>query len=282
MDSAQQKLATAQEQETTGYAFNTARDNPGGTIQLLGMNSMQSQLNQYQSNLTTANNTLGLTDNALSSANTLMQNAYEVALQAANATNDSSSMQEYASQIDQIQQQLVALGNQQNANGEYLFAGQKTNTQPFSAANGQLTYSGDGNSISVPVGPSSSITVNVPGSPLFTNAYQTLETLKTDIQNGNASAISNTDVQNLQNSLTAITNTRGSVGASAQEVASLTTDNQRRIEELTSQISSLHDVDTATATTNYAQAQSAYQAALSVISQAGSLSLANFLSTSNA
>ncbi len=147
---------------------------------------------------------------------------------------------------------------------------------------GNLVYNGDTNSINAPVGPTSTIATNIPGSPLFTNAYQALQSLKNDLQSGNISVISNTDLTNLQSATNAITMARGTVGARAQQVQSLTNDNTRRQGELTTQLSSVQDVDVAQAATNYAQAQTAYQAALSVMSRASSLSLSSFLSTTNA
>jgi flagellar hook-associated protein 3 FlgL len=282
VDAAQQKLVTAQQQVITGQSFTSASDNPGGTIQLLNMNEVQNQLNQYQSNLTTAKTTMDSTSAALGTASTVMQSAYQVALQATSGTNNSTTMQDYVTQIDQLQQQLVSAGNTQAADGSYLFAGQKTSQEPFSASNGQITYSGDGNSINVPVGPSATMAVNVPGSPLFTDAYQQLEALKTDLQSGNTSAVSSTDIGNVQTSMQSFTSASADLGAQTDQVESLTTDNQRRIEDLTTQISGLQDVNTAQATTNYTQAQTAYQAALQVVSQASSLSLSSFLSSSNA
>ena len=157
MDGAQQRLTTAQQQELTGLAIQEPSDNPGGTVQLLSMNAVQNQLTQYQANLTTAKAHLSLTDDALNSASSVMQSAYTVALQASSGTNTTSSMQSYVTQIEQLQQQLVSDGNTQGSDGSYLFGGQKTDQAPFTASNGQITYNGDGNSIDVPVGPSSTI-----------------------------------------------------------------------------------------------------------------------------
>jgi flagellar hook-associated protein 3 FlgL len=278
INSAQNKLYTAQQQESTGLAINNPSDNPAGAEQVINMNGVESQLNQYQSNLSQAKDILNSTSTALTGAGSIMQSAYQIALSASSGTNSASSEANMAQQITTLQQQLTAAGNTTGPNGEYLFAGQKTSTQPFSASSGSLVYSGDSGSIQIAGGPTDSLTVNVPGSPLFTNAYNQLETLKTDIQSGNVSNIS-TDLGGLQSAQTAFTDASGTMGSTADSVASLTTANTSRITDLQSDISNLTNVNIANAVTNYTSAQSAYQAALEVVGQAStSLSLVNYIS----
>lgn len=282
IDAAQQRYSVAQEQELTGQQINTPSDNPGGTVEVLNMQGIESQLNQFQSNLSTASGFLGATNNALGTAQNIMQSANQLALQASNSTTDAATMQTLATQVSQLQQQLVSVANEQSPDGQYLFAGQQTSTQPFTVSNGTLNYNGDGNSITVPVGPSQTMAVNTPGSPLFTQAYQALQALESDLQSGNSGNITNNDLAALKTSMTAMSSAQGEAGAKSDEVQSLTNDNTRRIQELTSQISGVLDVNVTTAATNYAQAQSALQNALSVVSSGASLSLSGFLSTTNA
>jgi flagellar hook-associated protein 3 FlgL len=282
IDAAEQRLMTAQQQETTGYKINSASDDPSAALQIMDVTGLQNQLTEYQSNITTATGNLGLTGNALTSANTIMQNAQNIALEAANSTMDSTTLQSFATQVANLQQELVNIGNQQNSEGEYLFAGQKTDKQPFTVSAGALTYNGDGNSINVSVGPNVTVASNIPGSPMFTDAYSALEALQNDLQSGNISNISNNDLTAIKSAATEITVANGTVGARVDELQTLTNDNTRRQAALTTQLSGLQDVDAATAATNYTEAQTAYQAALSVLSQASNLTLPSFLSTSNA
>jgi len=276
IDSAEQKVFSAQQQETTGLAINSASDNPAGAQEMLNMETITDSLNQFEANLSNAKGILTTTDSALTSINTMMQSASSLALQASSTTSQ-AQMSNLATQVQTLMQQLVAAGNTQGPNGEYLFAGQQTSTPPFSVSNGTLTYAGDGNSIQVAGGPNEQITVNVPGSPLFTNAYSALQGLENDLQSGNITAISNTDVANLASSQTAFSQAQGSLGSQADQVATLTTYNTQRVEELTSDVSNIRDVNTAQAVTNYQAAENAYQAALSVVGQASNLSLVSYL-----
>jgi flagellar hook-associated protein 3 FlgL len=119
--------------------------------------------------------------------------------------------------------------------------------------------------------------VNTPGSPLFTTAYAGLETLRQNLLNDNETALSNTSVGDMQNSLTAFTTERGNVGAKLQTVSSMTDDFTRRNNDLTTEISDVQNVDMSQAITDYQLASTAYQAALTVTSQGFGLSLANFI-----
>jgi len=276
----QNRLYTAQQQEATGLAINSPSDNPTGETQAIDMNSLENTLNQYQSNLSQAKSVLNMTSSSLTTASSVMQNAYQIALTAANSSNSTTAQASLVQQINTLQQQLVSTGNAQGPNGEYLFAGQNTGTQPFSVdSTGSLVYSGDNGSIQIEGGPSNSFTVNVPGTPLFSTAYNDLETLKNDIQSGNITSISNTDLKNLQNDQNSFNNASGNIGSTADMVASLTTDNTRRISDLQSNISNIVNVNTASAVTNYTSAQAAYQAALEVVGAAStSLSLVSYIS----
>jgi flagellar hook-associated protein 3 FlgL len=184
-----------------------------------------------------------------------------------------------ASQITNIQSSLVNIGNTQNSSGQYVFAGQNTSTAPFSATNGKLTYTGDQGNINVEVAPGDQMTVNTPGSPLFTSMYSQLQSLKEDLQSGNLSKISNTDIANLKASMTTASNLNGQFGAQVDTVTTLTNNNTQRLTDLTSGISNIENVNVAAAAITLSQAQTAYQAALEVTANANKYNLVDFLSS---
>jgi flagellar hook-associated protein 3 FlgL len=208
-----------------------------------------------------------------------MTQAYQLAVEGANGSNNSSSLNAIASQITNIQSSLVNIGNTQNSSGQYVFAGQNTSTAPFSATNGKLTYTGDQGNINVEVAPGDQMTVNTPGSPLFTSMYSQLQSLKEDLQSGNLSKISNTDIANLKASMTTASNLNGQFGAQVDTVTTLTNNNTQRLTDLTSGISNIENVNVAAAAITLSQAQTAYQAALEVTANANKYNLVDFLSS---
>ena len=280
IDNASSAMNTAQEVLSTGKQINQLSDNPYGAMDALNMTSLQSQINQYSSNLGTAKDALSDNENALTQVTSLLNQAYQIAESGANSTLTPSALGAMASQISDIQSSLVTIGNTQNSSGQYIFAGQKTQSAPFSVdSNGNLTYSGDSGNISIEVAPGQNMTVNAPGSPLFTGIYQALSALKSDLTSGNVSAISNTDIASLKSQMDTVSNMNGQFGAQIDTVNGMLSDNTQRTTDLTTSISNVVDANMAQAAVTLSQAQTAYQAALEATAKVSQVSLLDFITS---
>jgi flagellar hook-associated protein 3 FlgL len=277
IDRASQHLVETQRAVTTGKRINTLSDDPSGNARALSMQSLKSRLAQYTSNLQSAKGALSFAESALSDVSDLATQAYTLALNGANATNDQSTMQAMAGQILSIQQRLVQLANTQGPSGAFVFAGQDNTSPPFAANNGALTFTGDTNMIQVQVGPSDVMASTVDASAFLTDLYAKLETLKTNLGNGDIAALSDTSIQDMQNAVSTASTLEATVGQKLQMVADLNNQNSRRIADLTTQLSDIQDVDAAAAILEYQEAQTAYQAALSATTSGAQLSLMDFL-----
>jgi len=267
----------AQQAVSTGKRIRQASDDPNGTTNSLSMRSLLTTVNQFSSNLENGKNFLNFTDAALSNVSNALNSAYQVALSGANGTNDQATRNGMVDQITPIEQSLVQLANSKGANGQYIFAGQKTDTQPFVVQNGKLVYSGDQNSISVETGPSDTLAVNTQGSPLFTDAYAMLEDLKKNLLSGSTGAISSTNVGALKDAITNVNGIRGQIGSKVQLVNQLQGQNTQRVQDLTTGISNVEDVDVSQAVINLKQTETAYQAALAATGGANKFSLLDFI-----
>ena len=267
----------AQQAVSTGKRITQISDDPYGTVSAISMTSVQSQLQQYASNLGTATDYMKTTDSALTQVGSLLNQAYSLAVQGANGTNDQPSRNALASQITDLQQQLVSIGNSQNSNGDYVFAGQNNKTQPFTITAGKLAFSGDTNNVSVEVGPNSQMNVNTPGSPLVTDIYKQLDQLKADLTSGSLSKISGSDIVNIKASISNVAQLNGEVGAQVAAANNLTASNTQQQSFLTQNISNVTDVNIAQAVVQLTQAQTAYQAAIESAGQANKYNLLSFI-----
>jgi flagellar hook-associated protein 3 FlgL len=277
LDRTSTAYTNTQQTLSTGKRINQVSDDPVGAVSAINMTALNGQLAQYSSNLSQAKDWYSFTDNALSQTNTILNSAYTLALNAANGTVDQTARNAMITQISDMESTIVNQANSQGPQGQYVFAGQKTDTQPFSAANGKLTYSGDSGSISVETGPADQMVVNSQGGPLYTSIYNQLESLKSHLASGSTSGITNTDLAAIKASIGSVNDVRGRIGAQLQTVANLTTDNTQRQQEFTKSISDVTDADMAQATLQFTQAQTAYQAALTTIGQANKFSLMDFI-----
>jgi flagellar hook-associated protein 3 FlgL len=82
---------------------------------------------------------------------------------------DAGSRKALAQQIQARLDDLVAMGNRKDANGEYLFAGFQTLTQPFSPTGTGVQYVGDQGARQVQTSPTQKMADSHPGSEVFMN-----------------------------------------------------------------------------------------------------------------
>ncbi|MBS1707987.1 MAG: hypothetical protein JSS65_04615 [Armatimonadetes bacterium] len=274
---ASDRYLSAQRQVATGLRFQTAADDPQGAQTVISLTALTNRYKQLDANLTVAKEYLNNGESILGQTNDAVQSAYTLALQGANGTNDTAARQGLVSQINELQTRIVSLGNTQLSGGRYLFSGQLTSTKPFAVSGSALAFNGDDNAVNVEVRPADLMRVNQQGAgALYQDIYAKLETLKSNLATGDANLIgqSVTDMQNLGTQLTQL---RADQGSKLQTVQSLASDNARRKEDLTAQVSDAQDVDIAEAMTNYQQNQNAYQAALTVLAQGSKLSLLDYM-----
>lgn len=164
----QSRLAVTQQQISSGSKLLSPADDPAGAARALDLNSYDTAIQQYARNISTATSRLGIEDSALSSATTLLQSARTLALEGLNGSQSDASRQAIATQLDQQIAQLQQIANTQDANGEYLFAGNATRTQPFTqAANGSIVYAGDQGQRQVALAPGQTVATGDPGSAVF-------------------------------------------------------------------------------------------------------------------
>jgi flagellar hook-associated protein 3 FlgL len=166
----QAALAQTQNQLATGKSINSPADNPVGEVQLLQLDAQNSQYQQYVSNGQSANTNLTLEENALTSSTTTLQSIRDLVVQAQSGSNNSTDLKAIATQIGALENQLQGTANSQNAQGEYLFAGFSSGTQPFvRSATGAVNYVGDDGVNTVPLNGGTSVQTGDAGSSVFMN-----------------------------------------------------------------------------------------------------------------
>ncbi len=89
-------------------------------------------------------------------------------MQANSGTNSSSDLQGDRDPDQPLEQQLQGIANRQDAQGEYLFAGYSTGTQPFvRGSSGAVSYVGDSGARSVPLDSGTSVQPGDAGSAIY-------------------------------------------------------------------------------------------------------------------
>jgi flagellar hook-associated protein 3 FlgL len=274
-------LSHSQAQLSSGKRIQQPSDDPFGTSRALSFRADLAANAQYQTNANDASSWLDAADTALGGISQLIQRARDLTVQGANTTNGASANASIAAEIDQIIESVKTEGNSQYA-GQYIFAGQKTTTAPYTL-NGADTYSGDTGTITRTIGPGVQVPVNVDGSSIIGDGstpgslLATLRQVSADLKANNISALGSTDLQAIDAAVDNVNNVRATVGARSDRIQTALSRLQAFQQSSTQQLSNVEDADMAQVITTYSQQQAVYQAALKAGAQIIQPSLMDFL-----
>lgn len=268
----QTQLTQLEEQASTGQAFQIPSDNPAAVTQSISFTHGLALVSQYQQGVTAAQGWLNTADSALAQGEQVWEQVMQVANEGANSTLNSSDVKALQTEVQSAEQNLGNLANEQYQ-GSYLFAGTANQTPPWNATT--ATWSGNSGSINMQVGAGTTVAVNVNGSTLFPQLFSDLQALNTALGQGPSAVKATmpqlqTDLNSLANARTQVGSTLALVNQQSRQLTSLQQDLQQNLANVTG-------ANMASVTTQLAQEETVYQAALSSGAQILPLSLANFL-----
>jgi flagellar hook-associated protein 3 FlgL len=139
----QYQLSQTQLALGNGKAIQSPSDNPAAAARAVDTNSASAQNDQYTRNIQSATTRLSTEESTISSASDILDRIRSLTLQGTNGTQTDESRQSIATELRQTLKQLVALGNTKDGQGEYIFSGSRTTTQPFTIDGLTVSYGGD-------------------------------------------------------------------------------------------------------------------------------------------
>ena len=168
----QSSLSKIQNQIALGRRVNTPADDPVASVHIMELQRALQETEQYGKNADMAANRLGMEENAIASVGTLLQRVQELAIQANNATVDAEGRKIIAAEVRERIGELTDVANLRDANGEYLFSGFATKTQPFSQTGTTTSYFGDQGVRQLQIGPTQKVADSHSGYDVFMNIPQ--------------------------------------------------------------------------------------------------------------
>lgn len=150
-----------------GKAIQTPSDNPAAAARAVDVSSASAQNDQYTRNIQSANTKLANEESTLSSAGDILDRIRTLTLEGMNGTQTDESRQSIATELRQTLGQLVSLGNTKDGQGEYIFAGSRTSTQPFTISDLSVSYGGDQNQRMVAAAAGLQVATGDSGSDVF-------------------------------------------------------------------------------------------------------------------
>jgi len=282
----QDQLATTQQQLSTGKRINAPSDDPYGTSLAIQLKNDLQGLSNYNNAVTDGTAWASAADTSLTNVMSMLQRAQELTVQASNGDESATDLSSTADEVDQLADAIKQEANTQY-NGQYVFSGTATGTQPYSNATGDV-FQGNTAAVTRQIGPGSTLQVNVDISSLLgsgTSAndgklLNTLRTIAADMRSGNSSGVadlSSNQLTNLQNSLNSLEQLQANVGAAQNRLSMAQTRIQGLQNSDTAALSNDEDVDMAKAVTTFSSEQAAFTAALKAGANIVQSSLMDFL-----
>ena len=290
------QLADTQSQAASGLRVNRPSDDPNAAAQAARLRAEIDRTAQLERNATRANTRLEVTESALASANDLVARARELAVQAANDTND-GALAEIATEVAALHDELLQIGNTQ-LGGDSLFGGFQTQTAPF-VSSGPFTsgspaptvaFAGSGDEIELEVGEGLRLASTFDGRRVFQgdadgvggpdagrqDIFASLQSFWTALEVGNDAGIEQA-IDDMENAGEQISLERARLGTRLSRLDTAQDNLLDREVQLRSELSDTQDADTVQVFSDLTLQQVSLEAALQVTSQAIQLDLLDFL-----
>ncbi|OXM86364.1 flagellar hook-associated protein FlgL [Paenibacillus rigui] len=274
------RLSKDQNVAATGKKLNKPSDDPVGITYALRYRSDLSMNEQYQKNVDMAKSYLDHTDTVLGQFDDLMKRAKELTVQGVNGTNPQSALDAISSELSQIYEQAVTLGNDK-LNGKFIFNGEFTDKQPYTSATAATDVT-DNKQIEFQMSAGIQIPINVTGNQVFgsptdsDNLFAVLKGLQNAFSAGNTTQASAL-MDKLDTRYNKVLDVQAEVGARTNRVDLIQTRLTDLTDNLTGLDSKVEDADMAQTIMDFQQNQNVYQASLSVGAKVIQPSLLDYL-----
>lgn len=273
------RLFEVQERTGSGLRINRPSDDPTGAGRAMSIRSTIELTDQFGRAVDVANSDLTVSESTITGLTDVLHRARELAVQAANGAIGFPERQHIAAEVRQLIDQTIALGNTRYA-GRYIFAGHKTNTQPFVPdVPGNPTvvaYAGDTGLVQREVSRGELVPTNITGDRVFPQVFATLIAFRDHLQSNNVPLVA-ADGDLIAARLESALELRSEIGAKSRrvEVAEGRLGQEETV--LRNLLSVEEDADLTESIVQLQSRETQLQAALGAAGRALNLSLLEFL-----
>lgn len=207
---------------SSGKRVLTAKDDAVQYGTLVGYKESLANIEKYQRNIIQAESHNSLQEIVFADTEQLLDQIKQDLLLANNGRMSNEDLQSLATQTRNNFNQLLDIGNSQNANGDYIFSGYQTEQKPFSQqVDGSVIYSGDTGVNELQVAKNINVATNQTGDAAFfkvTNAIGDFKATYATNTSGVAVESANVTNRNTFNGSTAPHNYTFTFGPGAAEL----------------------------------------------------------------
>ena len=245
-------IQQTQDKVATGKKVLKASDDPVAAATISFVRDQKVMLDRFATNIDRAQTRLTLTENVVAESVNLLTRAYELGIQAKNDTLTAVDRRAISFEVSQIRESMMSLANSKDVNGNYLFAGYRTNIQPFvSNEAGEVTFAGDRGVHSVQISDSLRANTGLDGADVFMRVdidgttkpfFDVLTSMERELQGG---TINNDTVAELNACIDHFAVNQTRVGAELNKLDYQKSAMERRVLLMDENLSGLEDADLA-------------------------------------
>lgn len=282
------RLSKYQSQLATGQKIQVPSDDPVVAARALKLRTDVSELTQYKSNVEDAESWLDITETTLSNVGDVLQRVRELTVKGGNGTNTPEETQKISTEIKQLKEQLIKLGNTTYA-GRYIFSGFKTDKALLNDDGSfAMDVSTSRENISYEIGIADDININVAGGDLFDNGgdavtgqtgmlIRHMNELISALDAGDNEAVGDM-LDEFDEDISTVLRVRADVGARSNRLELTKNRVENDIVNFSKLMSNNEDVDIAETIINLKNEQNVYNASLAGGARVIQTSLIDFLS----
>ena len=282
INQSEQSLQTAMNQLSSGKRVALPSDDPLAFAQDLQSLAASANVDRYTTSADAVLSQAQMADSALSSVTTSLTQAISLGTEGGNSSVSPAQRGALAEQVQGLLTDVVAQANT-TVNGTAIFAGTASTTTPFvadPATPNAYTYTGNSVTNQAQVGDTLQVTSGLPGNSVFMSStgsvLGSLQQMVAALQSGSTADIATANAS-ISAAIGQVGEARAVYGGTVNQLTQQTGYLSQETVTLSSQQTSLVDVDTATAATNLTQAQTANSAVLAVAAKVLPQSLLNYL-----
>jgi flagellar hook-associated protein 3 FlgL len=285
---AQQQLATLQQEISTGNSIQNPSDDPTLYSQAAQDQNTLAQLGQFADAAATATTMTATNNQAMTSLHQIVAQAGEF-LAGVTSNMSASDLQNVGTEMQSLVTELTSIVNQKGTNGSYLFGG--TSNQPPITSSGAYSTGTNGDTTSIDVQAGNPVQVTIAagssGPPAVdgflydsssgTDVLGALNQAISDLNSGNTTALLGTDTTAVASALNLVSSYVGSTAASMSAVATATTQLSQQTTSESTTISGLVQTNLPTASVQLQQLEMQYQASLEAGTRVMNLSILTYM-----
>ena len=281
LNTLKEQLDKKGQEVSSGKKILSPSDDPAGTAEAIRLQTQQDSNSQYVKNLTQFTTLGAMYETSANSVSDILNNAKQLATTMASSTQDESTRATAATEVQDMIDELVAVGNTKVGN-TYIFGGKKADTTAFTLnSDYSVTFNGTSDVPQVEVSKGNKQNMGVSGQSFFglggdSDIFSALKDLKTALENNDADGITNS-IDSISSGVNLVANDLSSVGNFNNMATNLTSTLNSSNTALKTAQSSITDVDVTQAYSDYTTLSTAYEASLSILSKMQSMNILDYL-----